>query len=628
MVSFVLAAPARGPRPCWLRLLCAGLVLCLLAACPRGSRRTLVPELPSSGDPVAKDRFVSARASFLRDGGNAEELEAIAEEFPADPIAPFAQLYAGMAHVGERDYRAAESVLREVLDGDADERLKARATLYLGLALAYRGDKKQALPLLQKSERAVDGEAERGEYLAALAESTAALEPLAALPIYDQWFRIATAVERVYVLERVQALVAAADEAALVVAWQAVEDDGGPSRAVLGPAVAALREAAGRGEEARELREATAKLRHKLGLPALATVAVAGPPGTIGAILPLAGKQSRVAESAALGLALAAGAGDGRGAAIVEVRSADSAAEAEAAFEELVGLGAAAVVGPIGGAAVDAVAPRAERAQVPLLSLASRPEERAGGRFVFHLMHSAEARARALARRAAAAGVRKVAVLAPDSGYGRAVAAAFSSELARRGGTVVTSQSYPPDTRSFAGVVKKLDGSFAGVFVPEQADVLELIAPALAAAGLVPRPAGEKKAVGGRPIVLLSTAEGLAEDFAADAGRNAVGAMLAPGFFADPKDAVAKGFIERFTSAHGRPPGAVDAYAYDGAQLVAAAGALRGPALASALGELQLAGVTGAVAFDDANRRADDGVLYTVVASDAGAGFSIVVLAD
>lgn len=628
MVSFVLAAPARGPRPCWLRLLCAGLVLCLLAACPRGSRRTLVPELPSSGDPVAKDRFVSARASFLRDGGNAEELEAIAEEFPADPIAPFAQLYAGMAHVGERDYRAAESVLREVLDGDADERLKARATLYLGLALAYRGDKKQALPLLQKSERAVDGEAERGEYLAALAESTAALEPLAALPIYDQWFRIATAVERVYVLERVQALVAAADEAALVVAWQAVEDDGGPSRAVLGPAVAALREAAGRGEEARELREATAKLRHKLGLPALATVAVAGPPGTIGAILPLAGKQSRVAESAALGLALAAGAGDGRGAAIVEVRSADSAAEAEAAFDELVGLGAAAVVGPIGGAAVDAVAPRAERAQVPLLSLASRPEERAGGRFVFHLMHSAEARARALARRAAAAGVRKVAVLAPDSGYGRAVAAAFSSELARRGGTVVTSQSYPPDTRSFAGVVKKLDGSFAGVFVPEQADVLELIAPALAAAGLVPRPAGEKKAVGGRPIVLLSTAEGLAEDFAADAGRNAVGAMLAPGFFADPKDAVAKGFIERFTSAHGRPPGAVDAYAYDGAQLVAAAGALRGPALASALGELQLAGVTGAVAFDDANRRADDGVLYTVVASDAGAGFSIVVLAD
>lgn len=627
MASFVFAAAALRRRS-WLRLLCAGLALCLLTACPRGSRRTLVPELPSSGDPSAKDRFVSARATFLRDGGNAEELEAIAEEFPSDPIAPFAQLYAGMAHVGERDYRAAESVLREVIGGEADERLKARATLYLGLALAYRGDKKQALPLLQSSERALDGDAERGEYLAALAESTAAIEPLAALPIYDQWFRVATAIERVYVLERVQALVAAADEAALVVAWQAVEDDGGPSRAVLGPAVAALREAAGRADEARELRESSAKLRRKLGLPSMAAVGAAGPPGTLGAILPLVGKQSRVAESAALGLALAAGAGDGRGAAIVEVRAADSAAEAEAAFDDLVGAGAAAVVGPISGPAVDGVAPRAERAQVPMLSLSSRPEERAGGRFVFHLMHSAEARARALARRATASGLRKVAVLAPDSGYGRAVSAAFAAELVRRGGTVVTTHSYASDTRSFASVVKKLEGSFQGVFVPDQADVLELIAPALASAGLVPRPAGEKKAIGGRPIVLLSTAEGLAEDFAADAGRNAVGAMLAPGFFADPKDAVAKGFIERFSAANGRPPGAVDAYAYDGAQLVAAAGAQRGAALASALGELQLAGVTGAVAFDDHNRRADDGVLYTVVASEDGAGFAIAVLAD
>lgn len=610
--------------------LLVSLVALLLTGCPRGTRRTLVPELPSSGDPSAKNRFVDARALFLRDGTGAAELEAIATEFPDDPIAPFAQLYAGMAHVKAREYAAAESVLREVLESEADERIVARATLYLGLTLSYRGERKQALPLLRRSEAAIDGDPERGEYLAALAESTAAQETLAALPIYDQWFRVATPIERAYLLERVEALVALSQDPAVLEAWDAVEDDQGPARAILGPRVAALREATGKPEDARKVREQTGKLRAKLGLSAVASAAspVAGAPGTVGAILPLVGKQSRVGESAALGLALAAGAGDGRGSAIVEVRNADSAEQSVAAFDELVGLGAVAVVGPIGGAAVDATAARADQAQVALLSLASRPEERASGRYVFHLMHSAEARARALARRGFAAGLRKFAVLSPESGYGRAVSAAFVAEVSRLGGSLVSTHTYPADTKSFASVVKKVEGSWQAVFVPDQADMLELIAPALAAAGLVPRPAGEKKAQGGRPIVLLSTAEGLGDDFAVDAGRNAVGALLAPGFYADPLDPVAQRFVERFVHVHGRPPGAIDAYAYDAAQLVASSGGRSAAAVVERLPGLQLAGVTGAVAFDANHRRADDGVIYTVAPTDDGAGFAVRVLAD
>lgn len=626
--AFAVRRPRAGLAAFVLHGLWLALVLAALTGCPRGTRRTLVPEIPSSGDPDARSRFVSARASFLRDGTGAEELEAIASEFPNDPIAPFAQLYAGMARLKERDLEAAERSLRQLLETERDDRLVARANLYLGLTLSYRGERKQALPLLRRSEPAVDGDDERGEYLAALAETTAAVDGLAALPVYDQWYRLATPIERAYIVERVEALVAAADERELDDAWQAAADDKGPARASLGPRVAARREAAGKPGEARELRAQAAKLRARLGLPPVSAISAAGEPGPVGAILPLVGKQSRVGEAAALGLSLVAGAGDGRAQAIVEVRQADTPEQATAAYDELVDAGVVAVVGPMAGPAVDAVIGRAEKAQVPVMSLASRPEERVSSRFAFHLMHSAEARARALARRAVALGIRKLAVLAPDSGYGRAVGAAFSSEVTRRGGAVVVTHAYPPDTRSFTAAVKKLEGSWQGVFVPEQADVLELIAPALAAAGLVARPPGEKKAIGGRPIVLLSTAEGLAEDFAVDAGRNSVGALLAPGFYPDPADPVAKGFIERFFAAHGKAPGAIDAYAYDAAQLVAATGGRTAAAVLEQLGGIALSGVTGAVSFDADHRRADDGVLYTVVATEDGAGYLVTVLGD
>jgi ABC-type branched-subunit amino acid transport system substrate-binding protein/predicted negative regulator of RcsB-dependent stress response len=635
MVHTALAPTSVPARRLALPLVPVALVLVALllglTGCPRGTRKTLVPELPSSGDPEAKDRFVSARASFLRDGGNGEELAAIAHDFPDDPIAPFAQLYAGQAFVKARDYAAAEAPLREVAQGDADERLRLRAQLFLGLALNYRGDHAAALPLLRKGEKATDGDAERGEFLAAMAEAQAAGElPLVALPAYDQWYRMATPIERSYIATRVDQLVAAAGDVAVREAWDAVEDDKGPSKASLILRVAARREGEGKLEEARELREQAVGLRARLGLPSVvvATAASASAPGLVGAILPLGGKQNRVGEAAALGLSLAAGAGDGKGSVIVEVRSAQNADEASSAFEELSRANAVAVIGPVEGAAVDAVAARAGAAGLSLLSLASRPEERASGRFVFHVMHSAEARARALARRAHARGVRKFAVLAPDSGYGRAVSDAFTAELARLGATVVTTQTYPADTRSFASVAKKLSGSWQAVFVPEQSDKLELIAPALAAAGLVPRPYGEKKAPGGRPILLMSTAEGLKDGFANDAGRNSLGAMLAPGFYPDAADPVAHLFVERFTLAHGHAPGAIDAYAFDAAQLVAATGAGSRGQVADGLPGMRLAGVTGELAFDANHRRSDDGVIYTVMPADDGSGFQIRVLSE
>jgi len=122
--------------------------------------------------------------------------------------------------------------------------------------------------------------------------------------------------------------------------------------------------------------------------------------------------------------------------------------------------------------------------------------------------------------------------------------------------------------------------------------------------------------------LLLSTAEGLDATFLPDAGRHSEGALLAPGFYPDAGDAAAKPFIDRFVAAYGRQPEATEAYAYDAAQLAAAAAGAGRAGLAQTIAKGQLQGVTGAIRFDEQHRRGDPGVLYTVTV-ETGNAFAI-----
>ena len=56
-----------------------------------------MPQVPTTGDAEARQRFLALREEFLRDGGHAQEFTAIADEYAGDPVAPFALLYAGVA---------------------------------------------------------------------------------------------------------------------------------------------------------------------------------------------------------------------------------------------------------------------------------------------------------------------------------------------------------------------------------------------------------------------------------------------------------------------------------------------------------------------------------------------------
>ncbi len=612
----------------FLRALALLTLVVALVACPRGTRKTLVPDLPQNGDAQARARFAEARAKFLRDGRNGAEFREIAEDFPDDPIVPWAELYGGIAAIKERKFDLAITSLTGVIKGDTDPGLTLRAELFLGIAKNYTGDPAGAVRLLKKAERAIENDDERTEFLAALAYATAQGErPLAALAVFDELYRRVTATEKALIVARVEEIVAAAEPATLGRMFDEIADRKGPTYAASASRLALLADAAGNGAEGQRLREVAAPVREALGLPRTIGPATSGGGGSgdptlVGAVLPLGGKQQRVADAAVAGLGLAAGVPDAKGIAPIEIRAANDAGGSEIAVEDLARANVIAVIGPIDSASVDAAGARAEGLGVPLLSLSTAAEKNQSSKFVFHIVHSGEARSRALAQRALAKGVKKFAVLAPENGYGRAMTAAFTGELAKGGGTVVTSVTYKADTKSFAGFTAKLSGDWDAVFVPAQADVLGLIAPALAATGKIPKPAGTKKVIGGRPILLLSTAENLTASYLMDAGRHSEGALFAPGFYPDDRDPASREFLDRFIASFGRAPGFIEAYAYDAAQIAVAAGGGGRAGLAATLARGELVGLTGMIRFDADHRRADPGVVYTVV-EETGAVFAI-----
>lgn len=587
-------------------LLLVGLVAC---GGPK-TRRTLVPDVPKTGDASARQQFVEARQRFLKDGRNGEDFQRIAEEFPDDPIKPWAQLYAGIGAVNDKKYADAVKALDEVLAADVPEALHIRAQLFAGIAKNYLGDARAALPLLKKGASAVEGDGEKIEHLAALAYATSAVEPAASLALFDSLYARVTATERAMIVARCEEVAAGLDAAVLERLAEDL-DTKGPAMAAVASRLAVIDQA-----KSAKWRELAAPARQAVGLPktiraVAATSGGSGSPGLVGAVLP--GGKNKAGDAATAGLGLAAGAADAAGVVAIEIRTAPDSSSAVAAVEELAKQNVVAIVGPLDGASVDAAGGRAEGLGVPLLSLTGRPEERTSGKFVFHIRHSAEQRARVLAKRALASGLKTFAIMAPDDKYGTSVTAAFLDELSRGGGSVTSKVIYPPSTKSFVSFAGKLSGSFDALFVPDEADKLALLAPAVSASGRIPKPLGTKRASGGKPIVLLSTAEGLTGTFIANADRHAEGAILAPGYYPDDKDPAQKVFLDRFLVAFGRAPGPNEAYAYDAAQLAAAAGTGGRGALASTLASSTLAGITGSIKFDADHRRADPGVLYTVV---------------
>ena len=100
--------------------------LLVLAACPgRQTRKTLVPDVPTSGDAAARSRFQDARARFLRDGKDTGEFHRIADVGVGEALVDalthhhFALSWSEPASLGQLDRGTQfETVLHHAANGD------------------------------------------------------------------------------------------------------------------------------------------------------------------------------------------------------------------------------------------------------------------------------------------------------------------------------------------------------------------------------------------------------------------------------------------------------------------------------------------------------------------------------
>lgn len=464
----------------------------------------------------------------------------------------------------------------------------------------------------------------------ALADALAAVgDPGAAIDQLELYVQIepSAPAARALAVQRAEGIASKVPEMA---ALQALGTSHGAfARAFLGPkAVVALRS---RGDEsaAGRLDQETAAIRKQLGMEVAKTWAVTADPMRLGLAVPFSGAQARLGDVVLRGAMLVVTTvANGvpslpfrlvvRDAAAGADRSTQgggaSGAVAELAREER----AIAVVSTPDARAVEL----AKGDGLPLLLL----DERAtgAGTSAFAVLHSSEARAAALARTALELGARRFAILGPDSASGKRLAAAYRAAVQAGGGTISGHITYQPTATSFSAEVANLRRlPFDAVFIPDDANRVELIAPALAVADVWPRSPRQftntaresfVSGSGRREALLLSTAIGLSAKFVRSVERYIQGALFCPGFYPS-EDMRSASFVTRFRETYGAQPSATDAYGYDAMSVLKGAverGAKTRADVLRILTSQSFEGLTGDIRFGADHTRIDSPIIYVV----------------
>lgn len=314
--------------------------------------------------------------------------------------------------------------------------------------------------------------------------------------------------------------------------------------------------------------------------------------GKVGVLLPLSGTYEAYGRLSLVGIKLALAESG------IEIVVRDTAGEAQlarAAIDELAAMpDVLAVIGPLRSKEAQGVIPRAERARLPLFSLAQ--SKNLTGRYVLQTAMTHASQASRLAEFAIGTGaLRKFGILFPRDAYGMALSDAFREEVGRRGGQVVGAIAYEPGATEFSVEVLTLqrwvDGDgLEAVFIPDFAKTAALLSRSLRAA---------------RPQIHLLGSNGWHDPGQLGADADVLdGAIFVDGFFIGSQRPATQRFLNAYRAAHGDAPGVLEAQAYDAATVVRHAfesgGGLSREALISAVrGIGRFDGAAGAMTFGE-----------------------------
>ncbi len=274
---------------------------------------------------------------------------------------------------------------------------------------------------------------------------------------------------------------------------------------------------------------------------------LAGSKVVLGCLLPLTGQLSNIGFRVQRGMELAA-----KGAP-VELVFKDTHTDPQTAAELTRDLAqdenVLAVLGPLSSSVAQSAATAAQAAGLPLVALSQKDGLTQTGTWIFQAFLRPRQQVRALVRQAMSMGIKRYAMLSPDSSYGRTFSQNFQDEVKSQGGEVAAasyspgSQEFGPTLTSLAAEIKPpAEGTPAplALFIPDDAATVATIAGSLAGTPL----AGAQ---------LLGT--NLLNTNAPEAGAAALQGVIFPdAFFAgDPNPAVQK-FIAAYRQQYGEAP--------------------------------------------------------------------------
>ncbi len=611
------------PQASLFRVAIAALVL---SGCPKRFDPR-ADTITSSPDPSADNEYHEAKARL--DGGNYREAEtrftAFLEKHPTDQLVSSAQIGEARAALKLGEAAKAKEVLEAVKlpaqsSDPVTEATRARVNFLLGLALHRTGDYQRSRNLLQPFSAQIAAGDDAVELHAVLADSSAHIgESELALREYSLFFESGKPAEREYVKDKVSDLVDHLPATEVDRLWQALPPHS-VAVAFLGKRIAADKRAAGDLQGARAVLDASRGAREAAGLESEKKAKDVKLSRAIGCIFPLQGKGRALGERALRGALLAADLAPGQTLATglpIELWVRDSKSDPARAADAVVELakeGALAILGSPDRLESQAAAEQALALGIPFIELAPDDKRRDGT--IVKLVRPRPPSAQALAKAAVAAGAKSVAILAPDSSYGRSMAEALAHAIRSEGAKVAVDLRYADSATSFVEPVKKIKAANVdALLIPAPASQLQLIAPQLASSGIQSMPNLKST---GPSVKLYATAEGMNDRFLESTQKYLEGAVLMPLYYSDPNEPRIAAFLERYRGAYKEEPSGLDALAFDAVKVLRqtidqiAQEDLQRTPIWSGIAATHQIGITGEIGFGSGGERSGAPLLYKI----------------
>ena len=274
----------------------------------------------------------------------------------------------------------------------------------------------------------------------------------------------------------------------------------------------------------------------------------------VGLLLPLSGPQASLGRSMLQAAEMGLFDVGGENFKLVVRDSATSGGPAAAAREVLSDK-ADIVLGPLFGAELKQAAAPIMAARVPMVSFSNDSSQAQPGVYILGITPESQI-ARVVAY-AASQGVKRFAIMTPNSAYGRLVLAAYQEAVVKAGGVIAQAAFYDPQSADLTLPVREMADAykrsgFDALMIPEGGQKLRAFASMLPAFEL---PTGL--------VRLLGTSQWQDPALAADPALNG-------GWFAAPAPEKLQGFAQRYSALYGASPDPRAGIVYDAVTLAVA----------------------------------------------------------